>query len=743
MITRPAPVAPAKQLASNHIRRLAKQVRQTFPDMDVHQHLTDAARENDAGRTDNAKRHLDAAVASFAPLQLMRHGIHDDEGHRAAKNFMQQAHRGRLLVQDTEGIRGENDGLMERKRDQATADQQARAMKNAQPVPAGKSDGTARGPATVIGEPHLAASKQYANGPEPYRRGPDETVTCPYCGKGDAPDARYCDQCGRELPASAFTDLGWSGVLGAIELATFAGKKPGSGHNFAKLSGSLAKRGVKDPDALAAFIGRKKYGKKGFAKLGHSHTAEPGSVIELRYNPDQPRDRHGRWEGIPGMMRNTASMRMAQRAGLIKALGASQAAERAARRTEGAHGKLSDRWEPTPSPNLGNNPFGRHLSKKEAAGFTDIFRAGLGKGKRKEQSGGTLGRLFQPGQVTESIAGGTGVGDNAWASQARKMESAEAKQAQTYAALRATGHSHSAAMNIIRGVSHRIGRALQAGSVTESISQYAWEDVLGAIELSAQTGRLVSEPHPFGKPGGPGLWGVKGMELPPYIQNIARALLRTGRAKTLSQAIAMAKGATNRWAAGKNTSPEVRAASTATNASWKAKEARAHAHTNDWDHLVELTGTAAGAAQDSRTPLGTFGSGGQAAQPKSRAQRKAALLAKAKADRAAARLLAIRISADRAALASASGKVTKGQKGATTTAKASTTKSSAPKTASPTSAAATGLSPARISSATTAAKAAAGKMSKAQLTAAIKTLSTQEKNLLAAAATAASQAARA
>lgn len=43
--------------------------------------------------------------------------------------------------------------------------------------------------------------------------------------------------------------------------------KLGTGKRFAMLTKSLAGRGVKDPDALAAFIGRKKYGKKKFQKL--------------------------------------------------------------------------------------------------------------------------------------------------------------------------------------------------------------------------------------------------------------------------------------------------------------------------------------------------------------------------------------------------------------------------------------------------------------------------------------------
>lgn len=46
-------------------------------------------------------------------------------------------------------------------------------------------------------------------------------------------------------------------------------KKPklGSGKRFAKLKKSLSRKGVKNPGALAAYIGRKKYGAKKFNKL--------------------------------------------------------------------------------------------------------------------------------------------------------------------------------------------------------------------------------------------------------------------------------------------------------------------------------------------------------------------------------------------------------------------------------------------------------------------------------------------
>lgn len=47
------------------------------------------------------------------------------------------------------------------------------------------------------------------------------------------------------------------------------GKKPklGSGKRFSALKTSLKKKGVKSPAALAAFIGRQKYGPKKLAKM--------------------------------------------------------------------------------------------------------------------------------------------------------------------------------------------------------------------------------------------------------------------------------------------------------------------------------------------------------------------------------------------------------------------------------------------------------------------------------------------
>jgi hypothetical protein len=885
MTTRLTPTHQFKQRASAHIRQLAKDVHQTFPDMDVHQHLHDAAREIDAGRHDNAKRHLDAAINAFAPLHLIRHGIHDDEGHRAAKSFMQRAHRGRLLAADAEQISGANRELMHNRREAAM--QQA-AQKAAAGQPPGASAAPAA-PAAVVPAAPVPAAKQ----------------------------------------------LGWDDIAGAVELATFAGAKPGSGKNFAKLSASLAKRGARNPGALAAYIGRKKYGRKRFARLGrgHSHASSAGG-IELAFNPDEPRGEHGRWMAVAGHIRRyqtaakngdsagaTSALRDAEsaatgpmreelhRAVQFHASGNTYQAGQHVRRAagmmggeppkrlpvgrdlrsaqvsrEGGDSALADvqtrRAERNASPEVaamlrrarvareggdsvlagilerraramsmasdqqaielrGYNPSQPRDTHGRWASVHASYHVGR-TGPRQDAEGkfrspgygarhGNFGASYTPGSLDHIRAIwdlGTEAGSrtenrsptmrNALHNVARavtrrdmraaRAHLAEAKVANRREALGVYTNDLRALEDQLDRVPRTVGNWMEqadpltyqgqhlgryvdrtggsppfnptAGAYSHSRSggrlsaarmagmsemSTGWDDVLHAIELSADTGRLASTPHPFGKPDGPGLWGVKGMELPPYIQNIARALLRKGRAKNLSQAIAMAKGATARWATGKNTRPEVRAASAETNASWAAKQARAHAHANDPTDAygnIYLSGTAAGAAKDPRIAAGQagggrFGSGGgaaagQARPAQSRAQRKAALLAAAKADRARAKLLAIRIAADRAALASASGKTSKGQKGATTAAKRSTTGTSAPaakgtaakaaRTANPLSNAATGLTPQQLNKASVAAVTQARHMSKAQLTTAIKALTAQEKQLLAKAAGEAAQA---
>jgi hypothetical protein len=128
------------------------------------------------------------------------------------------------------------------------------------------------------------------------------------------------------------------------------------------------------------------------------------------------------------------------------------------------------------------------------------------------------------------------------------------------------------------------------------------------IALTAQTPIASTVHHPFGSPAGPGLWHVKGMELPAYIQNVAHALIRSGAAHDESRAIEMAVGVVQNWAAGHDgqgnrVSADVQAAATKAIAEWEAKRAIAHAQRSKhsdhsmvfdaWGQAIELSPSAA------------------------------------------------------------------------------------------------------------------------------------------------------
>lgn len=87
---------------------------------------------------------------------------------------------------------------------------------------------------------------------------------------------------------------------------------------------------------------------------------------------------------------------------------------------------------------------------------------------------------------------------------------------------------------------------------------------------SAETAALSSTHSPLGTHG---LWGSKSDQLPAYIQNIAKAMIRSGHDE--SSAISLAVGAVKRWArGGGKVSPEVRAAAAKAVGEWEALRAK-------------------------------------------------------------------------------------------------------------------------------------------------------------------------
>ena len=113
-----------------------------------------------------------------------------------------------------------------------------------------------------------------------------------------------------------------------------------------------------------------------------------------------------------------------------------------------------------------------------------------------------------------------------------------------------------------------------------------------AVLLSARTAMLERTPAPRGRPGGPGLYDVKGMGHTPYLQQIVKALIEK-RGMPPGKAYAIARGAIRKWMrGGGHVHPEVVAASARAEAGELAKQARAHTHTAEaWevaDVLIEL-----------------------------------------------------------------------------------------------------------------------------------------------------------
>jgi peptidoglycan hydrolase-like protein with peptidoglycan-binding domain len=133
------------------------------------------------------------------------------------------------------------------------------------------------------------------------------------------------------------------------------------------------------------------------------------------------------------------------------------------------------------------------------------------------------------------------------------------------------------------------------------------------LNFTPMTAESSTVPHPFAKKPKPGLWHVTGMQLAPYIQNVAHALLRKGRAKDESEAIHMAYGIVKRWAQGrgrngKNVHPDVQAAASANIAAMDAKRMKAHMqhHTNLSNAHHTGDGTFAGNVKERERVLRNF-----------------------------------------------------------------------------------------------------------------------------------------
>jgi phage head maturation protease len=106
-----------------------------------------------------------------------------------------------------------------------------------------------------------------------------------------------------------------------------------------------------------------------------------------------------------------------------------------------------------------------------------------------------------------------------------------------------------------------------------------WPDMATLVARTAETPVASTVHEPFGLPAGPGLFHVKGLQLPAYVQHVAHHLVAQGRPE--SKAIQMAIGIVKDWAAGHDghgnaVHPDVQAAAVKAVAEWEAAKAAAH-----------------------------------------------------------------------------------------------------------------------------------------------------------------------
>jgi hypothetical protein len=117
---------------------------------------------------------------------------------------------------------------------------------------------------------------------------------------------------------------------------------------------------------------------------------------------------------------------------------------------------------------------------------------------------------------------------------------------------------------------------------------------LPAEPRTAETPVVSTVHRPFGSPAGPGLFHVKGLQLPAYIQNVAHAFTAHGMPEP--EAIERAIGVVRDWAEGRtpggkgHVHPDVQAAAAKALAEWEADKAAAHADSGKgraWPRPVE------------------------------------------------------------------------------------------------------------------------------------------------------------
>jgi len=349
--------------------------------------------------------------------------------------------------------------------------------------------------------------------------------------------------------------------------------------------------GGSDP-AVADPVGPQPKGSKQFG-YGWDDLAAVTGVIALA----EARDAHGRW---------SAGTRAAASAKAHATASATARKDEAAQRARKA-GSKSPRSTPKSAAKLSS--LADRIEERGRA-------FGKGTGSNRMIVG------YQMGQAAAALRAGD--------KRAALQHLGEARRAAAESGIPVRVPFLGRAQDIIGGHMLQIGgngamEAYAAGLDAKTARNLSRDDLAVVVELSAETGRLAVTPAPYGKPGGPGLYNVKGLKHSDYLENIVHALMRKGMSK--GKATAIARGSIRRWMrGGGHVHPEVRAAAAGAEAEELKAQARAHAHAATWEDLsgaidlaaaprgwdgvaLELATVISLAAAQARVPAGQPGGG--------------------------------------------------------------------------------------------------------------------------------------
>lgn len=284
------PTGGMRKATAASMRKLASDMAERHPDLGAHEHIKDAAQALDRNQPHHAARHLIAAIGNMQPQSLRRHGLLTDDQHDAAKRSMDAIHRHLLLVKDIEDTQTENQQLPHAEGDEPGVNAPGSNDLTDKPTARPGGGKAMNAPETTnvgridinVSKPQQMTSPKHASQIAASNSGDLTTsielssIGCYRCGRVNSPDAMHCKYCSNPIqPSQPYDHFATEDVI-----------CPNCGRGDDADAVFCDQCGKRIQGAAAAVL----------ANLSRS--------VDLAYNPDQPRDRKGKWSKMLGALEN-------------------------------------------------------------------------------------------------------------------------------------------------------------------------------------------------------------------------------------------------------------------------------------------------------------------------------------------------------------------------------------------------------------------------------------------------------